>query len=77
MLFRHPRTHMGGGGLPPPPRAISPLIEIELRDKDQSIFWDVFSIIVPELTALGHMLTLPGQVKLKKIAFSSRAVFRE
>ena len=54
MLFPHPRTHMGGCN----PHAISPLIEIELWDEDQTNSWDVLSSMVPELTYLGHILTL-------------------
>ena len=64
--FPHPRTHMGGGVATP--HAISPLIEIELWDKDQTNPWDVLSPMVPELTSLGHILTPPGRVKEKKIA---------
>ena len=63
--FPHPRTHMGGCN----PHAVSPLIEIELRDKDQTNPRDVLSPMVPKLTSLGHILTPPGQVKVKKIAF--------
>ena len=50
------------------PHAISPLIEIELWDKDQTNPSDVLSPMVPELTSLGHILTAPGRVKVKKIA---------
>ena len=50
------------------PHAISPLIEIELWDKDQTNLWDVLNPKVPELTSLGHILTPPGRVKEKKIA---------
>ena len=60
MLFFHPRTHMEGLQ---PPHAILPLIEIELRDKDQTNAWDVVSPMIPELTSLGHILTPPGRVK--------------
>ena len=56
-----------GGGLQPP-HAISPLIEIELWDKDQTNPWDVLNPMVPRLTSLGHILTPPGRVKEKKIA---------
>ena len=49
-----------------PPHAISPLIEIEPWDKDQTIPWNVLSTVVPELTSLGHILTPPGRVKGKK-----------
>ena len=62
MLFPHPRTHMGGG-VATPHHAISPLIEIELRDKDQTNPWDVLSPLVPKLTSLGHILTPPGAAK--------------
>ena len=54
----------GGGAL----HAISPLIEIELWDKDQTNLWDVLNPMVPELTSLGHILTRPGRVKEKTIA---------
>ena len=59
MLFPYPRTHMGGGLQP---HAISPLIEIELWDEDQTNSWDVLSPMVPELTSLGHIVTTPGRV---------------
>ena len=67
MLFPHPRTHMGGGVVATP-HAISPLIEIELWDENQTNSWDVLNPMVPELTSLGHILTPPGRVKEKKIA---------
>ena len=54
---------MGGGNLP---HAISPLIEIELEDEDQTNPWDVLSPMAPELTSLDHILTPPGRVKEKK-----------
>ena len=57
------------------PRTISPLIEIELRGKDETNLEDVPSRGVFGLTSLGHILTPPGQVKLKKIAFSAKIVF--
>ena len=63
MLFPHPRTHMGGGATP---HAILPLIEVEQWGKDQTNPWDILSPMVPELTSLGHILNLPGQVKVKK-----------
>ena len=66
MLFSHPRAQMGGGFATP--HAISPLIEIELWDKDQTNLWDVLNPMVPGLTSLCHILTPPGQVKEKKIA---------
>ena len=66
MLFPHPRTQMGGGVQPPPPNAISPLIETELWDKDPTNPWDVMSPMVPELVSLGHILIPPGRVKEKK-----------
>ena len=50
------------------PHAISPLIEIELWDIDHTNLWDVLSPMVPELTSVGHILTPPGRVKVKKIA---------
>ena len=50
------------------PHAISPLIEIELWDKDETNPWDVLSPMVPELTSLGHIFTPPGRVKEKRIA---------
>ena len=50
------------------PHVISPLIEIELWCKNQTNPWDVLSPMVSELTFLGHILTPPGRVKLKKIA---------
>ena len=61
------RTWGGGGGCHPP-RAVSPLLVLELRDKNQRILWDVANPTVPDFTPLGHTLTFPGQVKLKKIA---------
>ena len=73
MLFSHPRTHMGGCN---PPHAISPLIEIELWDEDQTNLWDVLNPMVLGLTSLGHILTPPGRVKEKKIAISGFTVFR-
>ena len=67
MSFPHPRTYMGeGDGCNP--HAISPLIKIELWDKDKMNSWDVLTPMVPELTSLGHTLTPPGRVKVKKIA---------
>ena len=66
----------GGGGCNPP-HAISPLIEIELWDKDQTNLWDVLNPMVPELTSLGHILTPPGRVKEKKIAILRFTVFRK
>ena len=65
MLFPHPRTHLGGGATH---HTISPLIEIELWDKDQTNPWDVLSTMASELTSLDHILTPPGRVKVKKIA---------
>ena len=63
------RTRCGRGWLQPPiPDAISPLIDIELWDKDQTYRGNVLSPMVPELTSLGHILTTPGRVKVKKIA---------
>ena len=56
----------GGGVWLQPPHAISPLIEIELWDKDQTNLWDVLNPMVPGLTSLGHILTPPGRVKEKK-----------
>ena len=55
---------------------ISPLIEIELWDKDQTNLWDVLNPMVSGLTSLGHILTPPGRVKEKKIAISGFTVFR-
>ena len=65
MLFPILERTWGGGCNP---HAISPLIEIELWDKDQTNPWDVLSPMVPELTSLGYILTPPGRVKEKKIA---------
>ena len=73
MLFSHPRTHMGG--VVATPHAISPLIEIELWDEDQTNIWDVLHPMVSGLTPLGHILTPPGRVKEKKIAISGFTVF--
>ena len=39
-----------GGGVATP-HAISPLIEVELWDKDQTNPWDVVSPMIPELTS--------------------------
>ena len=63
MLLPHPRMHMGGGECNP--HSISPLIEIELKDKGQTNPWDVLNPMVPELTSLGHILTPSGRVKVK------------
>ena len=73
MPFFHPRTHMGV----PPPNVISPQIEKELRNKEQTNPWDVLSPTVPELISLGHILTPPGRVKVKKIAIFRCTVFRK
>ena len=62
MLFPHPRTHIGGCN----PHAISPLIEIELWDENQTNHWDVLSPMVPELTSSGYSLSPPGRGKEKK-----------
>ena len=62
-------------GVATPPHAISPLIEIELWDKDQTNPRDVPSPMVPELTSLGHILTPPGRLKEKKIAILRLTVF--
>ena len=48
------------------PHAISPIIEIELWDENQTNAWDVLSPMVPGLTSSGHILTHPGRVKVKK-----------
>ena len=66
ILFRHPGTYMGGGCHP---QAISILVVIELRDKDQRIVWDILNPTVSDLTSLGQSLVLPGWVKLKYFAF--------
>ena len=63
MLFPHPRTHMG---VIATHHAISPLVEIELRDEDQTNPWDVLSPMVLWLTSLGHILTPPGWAKVKR-----------
>ena len=70
MLFPHPRMHMGEGVAP-----ISPLIEIELWDKDHTNPWDVLSPVVPELNSLSHILTPPGRVKDKKERFEDLPFF--
>ena len=51
------------------PHVISPLIEIELWDKDQTNAWDVVSPMIPELTSLDHILTPAGRVKEKRWRF--------
>ena len=56
MIFPHLRTHVGDAT----PHVISPLIEIELWDKDHTNPWDDLSPMVSELTTLGHILTPPG-----------------
>ena len=71
MPFPHPRTQMGGQ----PPNAISPLIETELWDKEQTNPWDVLSPMVPELVSLGHILTPPGRVKEKRYRFEDLPFF--
>ena len=48
------------------PHAISPLIKIELWDKNQTNPWDVLNPMVPGLISLSHILTSPGGVKEKK-----------
>ena len=63
MLFPHPITLMVRCN----PYVISPLIEVELWDEDQTNPWDILSPMVPELTYLCHILTTPGRVKVKKI----------
>ena len=73
----HPRTNVHGGGAACHPHAISPPIEIELWDKDQTNSWNVLSPVVTELTSLGHILTPPGRVKVKKIAIWWFTVFRK
>ena len=57
----------GGGCGGHPPRAVSPLLVLELRDKNQRILWNVANPKVSDFTHLGHTLTFLGQVKLKKI----------
>ena len=57
------------------PHAISPLIEIELWDKDQTNLWDVLNPMVPGLTSLGHILTPPGRVKEKRWRFEDLRFF--
>ena len=57
------------------PHVISPLIEIELWDKDQTHPWDVVSPMIPELTSLGHILTPPGRVQEKRWRFEDLRVF--
>ena len=64
MLFPRPRTHMGEGL--PPLGHFAP--NLELWDKDQTNPWDVLSQTVPEFSSLGHVLTPPGGIKVKKIA---------
>ena len=59
------------------PHTISPLIEIELWDENQTNPWDVVSPMIPELTSLGHILTPPGRVKEKKMAIRGFVVFRK
>ena len=43
--------HMGVVVVATPPNAISPLIEIELWDKDHTNLWDVVSPMIPKLTS--------------------------
>ena len=60
-----------GGGVCNPP------CHFELWDKDQTNSWDVLSPMVSELTYLGHILTSPGRVKVKKIGIWGLTVFRK
>ena len=57
----------GGGGLPPP--AYSPLIAMELRNKDEWKVWDVLNPTIPDIDTLGHILTFTGQVEWKHAGF--------
>ena len=52
-----------------PPRAISLLSEIELRDKDQWIAWDVPNPMVCEMTYLGQPLTFQVRSNKKCLVF--------
>ena len=67
MPFSHPRTHMGGGWLPPP-RAISFLLEIELSGKDQKDSLGRDESNDTQFYLLRSVIDLPGQVKLKNVA---------
>ena len=63
MPFSHPRAHMGG-----PPGAISFLLEIELRGKDQKDSLGRDKSNDTQFYLLRSVIDLPGQVKLKNVA---------
>ena len=73
--FRHPRTHLGGGGCHP--WLVCPLIEIELRKKDKRKDRNVLNLTMPDFTTLGHILTFPQQFKQKKKNGGENQVFCE
>ena len=70
-LFRHPRTHLEGGC---PPAHLSHLAK-ELRSKDGRKFWDVLNPAIADFTTVGYILTFPGQVKTKNVAFRLDQLF--
>ena len=77
LLFRHPRTHVGGV-VAPPPRLVCPhppLIEIELCNKNKWKDLDVVNLTIPDFTTLDNILTFPGQVKEKMLLFWEDQVF--
>ena len=58
--FGHPRRHRGGG-VGTTPRRVSPLFELELRDKNQRVGRDERKLKIPEFKGFGHLVT--SQVK--------------
>ena len=63
------------GGGTPSPRLACLLIEIERRNKDKRKDRDVLNLTIADFTTLGHILTFPGQVKKKYVAFLGRSSF--
>ena len=58
LLILNPKAHLGGHH----PSHV-PLFVIELRNKDQRKVWGALNPAITDLTTLGHILALPGQVK--------------
>ena len=64
-LFRHPGTHLEGAraGMA---QVICPVITMQLHNKNEQKISDTPNPIVPDLTALDHIITFPGQAKQKQ-----------